>query len=139
MIKRIKRLILALSVSAALFVPVAATGVAGAQGIEGNFCRGVNQAATGTESQDCAAEDPEGRLSDIADLIVNTFSWIVGIISVIMIVYGGFKYITSGGDSSKVTSAKNAIIYAIIGLVIVAAAQFIVKFVVTRATTPIAE
>jgi hypothetical protein len=58
----------------------------------------------------------------------------VGIIAVIMIVYGGFRYITSGGDATKVTSARNTILYAIIGLIIVALAQFIVKFVLKKAT-----
>jgi hypothetical protein len=47
-----------------------------------------------------------------------------------MLVFGGFKYIISGGDSSKVTSAKNTIIYAIIGLIIVILAYAIVNFVV---------
>ena len=64
--------------------------------------------------------------------IVNVFSAIVGVISVIMIIFGGFKYITSGGDSGNIASAKNTIIYAVIGLVVVALAQFIVQFVLNR-------
>ncbi len=51
-----------------------------------------------------------------------------------MIIIGGLKYITSAGESSNVTSAKNTIMYAIIGLVIVALAQFIVRFVFERVT-----
>ena len=50
---------------------------------------------------------------------------IVGVVAIIMIIVGGFRYITSGGDSSKVGSAKNTIIYAIIGLILVALAQII--------------
>jgi len=57
---------------------------------------------------------------------------VVGIVSVIMIIYGGFKYISSGGDSGNVQSAKNTIIYAVIGLVVVAMAQFIVQFVLNK-------
>jgi hypothetical protein len=75
------------------------------------------------------------KIQDIVTLIVNIFSIIVGIIAVIMIVVGGFKYITSGGDSGNITSAKNTIVYAVIGLVIVALAQFIVKFVLNKVTT----
>ena len=52
-----------------------------------------------------------------------------------MIIYGGMRYITSGGDSGKITSAKNTIIYALIGLVVVALAQFIVKFVLNKVTS----
>jgi hypothetical protein len=51
-----------------------------------------------------------------------------------MIIWGGLKYITSGGDSGNVTGAKNTILYAIIGLIIVALAQFIVRFVLSKTT-----
>ncbi len=76
------------------------------------------------------------RIQDIVTTIVNIFSVIVGIVAVIMIIYGGFKYITSGGDSGNITSAKNTIIYAVIGLVIVALAQFLVQFVLDKVVTP---
>ena len=86
----------------------------------------------------CNPGDPsEGteKIQSIVTLIVNIFSVIVGIVAVIMIIYGGFKYITSGGDSGNITSAKNTIIYAIIGLVIVALAQFLVQFVLDKVIT----
>jgi len=66
--------------------------------------------------------------------IINIFSIIVGVVSVIMIIWGGFQYISSGGDSGKVGNAKNTIIYAIIGLIVVALAQFIVQFVLDKVT-----
>lgn len=56
----------------------------------------------------------------------------VGAASVIMIMIGGFKYITSSGDSGNVESAKNTILFAIIGLVIALFAQGIVLFVLRR-------
>jgi hypothetical protein cdiviTM7_00647 len=61
--------------------------------------------------------------------ITNTVLLIVGLISVIMLVYGGLRYILSGGDSKKVTDAKNTILYAIIGLIISMLAYAIVHFV----------
>lgn len=61
--------------------------------------------------------------------ISNTILYIVGIISVIMLILGGIKYVLSGGDSKKVTDAKNTILYAIIGLVIAILAFAIVNFV----------
>lgn len=70
-----------------------------------------------------------------AQRIVTLFSIIVGAISVVMIIYGGFRYITSGGDSGRVGNAKNTLIYAIIGLVIVALAQLIVHFVLAQTNT----
>ncbi len=53
-------------------------------------------------------------------------------ISVFMLIFGGLKYITSGGESSGITGAKNTILYAIIGLVVVGLAQIIVQFVLNR-------
>jgi TRAP-type C4-dicarboxylate transport system permease small subunit len=50
-----------------------------------------------------------------------------------MIIIGGFRYIVSGGDQTSVTAAKNTIMYAIIGLVVVLFSQVIVRFVLTNA------
>ncbi len=57
---------------------------------------------------------------------------IVGIAAVIMIIIGGFKYVTSSGDSSSVESAKNTILFAVIGLVIALVAQAIVLFILRK-------
>jgi len=84
-----------------------------------------------------AIDGNDGDLSSTFRFIINVFSIIVGVVAVIMIIWGGFKYITSGGDSGKVTSAKNTIIYAIIGLIIVALSQFIVQFVLQKASDAI--
>lgn len=61
--------------------------------------------------------------------IVNTLGFAGGILAVIMIIYGAFRYVTSNGDASKIKSAKDTILYAVIGLVIVIAAYAIVNFV----------
>lgn len=77
-------------------------------------------------------DNASGGVQQIATDVINLLSWVVGVISVIMIIVGGFRYITSGGASDKVTGAKNTIIYAVIGLIIVALAQFIVNFVLAK-------
>ena len=83
----------------------------------------------------CEVNSEEGKtLPQIVAFIINVFSWIIGAVSVIMIIYGGFRYITSGGDSNGVTAAKNTILYASIGLIIVALAQIIVNFVLDKTT-----
>lgn len=61
--------------------------------------------------------------------ITNTILYIIGILSVVMIIVGGLKYALSGGDSKQVTDAKNTILYAIIGLIIAILAYAIVNFV----------
>jgi type IV secretory pathway VirB2 component (pilin) len=75
-----------------------------------------------------------GNVDTLVKTIVQIISAVAGIVAVIMIIISGIKYITSGGDSTKITSAKNTLIYAIVGLVIVVLSQFIVHFVVNRAT-----
>ena len=63
--------------------------------------------------------------------ITRTILYIVGVLSVLMLIVGGIRYITSGGDTKKVTDAKNTVLYAIIGLVIAFFSYAIVEFVLT--------
>ena len=134
---KFKNAILVAIASVALLVPAAmlSTTLAGAEGvnINENLCAGAEfNATTGS----CASASGAG--SDINNLIataINIFSLVVGVIAVVMIIVGGVKYITSGCDSGNVTGAKNTILYAVIGLVIVAIAQIIVQFVLEEVTT----
>jgi hypothetical protein len=64
--------------------------------------------------------------------IINILSIIVGVAAVIMVIISGLRYITSGGDAQSVTSAKNGLLYAIVGLIIAAFAQLMVRFVMTN-------
>ncbi len=68
-----------------------------------------------------------GVITRITNLILAS----IGIISIVMIIIGGIRYIVSGGDSKKVTDAKNTILYAIIGLVICLLSYAIVNFVLS--------
>ena len=77
-------------------------------------------------------KDGVGDANSLVKDVVNIILWIVGILSVIMLVWGGIKYTTSAGDSNKVTSAKNTIIYAVIGLIIAILAYAIVNFVIEK-------
>lgn len=63
--------------------------------------------------------------------VTNIILYIVGIVAVIMLIIGGIKYVVSGGDSKKVTDAKNTVLYAIIGLVVCFLAFAIVNFVIS--------
>ena len=69
------------------------------------------------------------QVNDIVLAVVNWLLFAVGVISVVMLIVGGIKYATSAGDSNKVTSAKNTIMYAIIGLAVAVLAFAIVGFV----------
>lgn len=89
---------------------------------------------TGVGCGSTAAADT--TINDMIKRAIQIFQVIVGLISVFMLIYGGLKYITSGGESAGITSAKNTILYAAIGLVVVGLAQVIVQFVLNRVNAP---
>jgi hypothetical protein len=120
--KLIQRIALGLatiaSVSALSFAPVYAAQTQAQKDV----CAGA--AITGA---DCA--DGGKGLNSVVGNIINILSVIIGFAAVVMIMLAGFRYITSGGDASGVKGAKDSLLYAIVGLVIVALAQTIVRFV----------
>lgn len=95
--------------------------------IKDQVCEGIT--ATGGA---CDTAGADTQVNNLVTTIINLFSWIVGIVAVIMVIFGGFRYITAAGDTGKTKTARDTIIYALIGLVIVALAQVIVSFVITR-------
>lgn len=133
MIQRIKTMLLTLFSAGALLMPAMVPATVGAltqDEINQGLCGGTQFEV----NNNCAPTDPqaEGKVNNILRLIINLFSVIVGVIAVIMIIVGGVKYITSGGASDKVTSAKNTILFAVVGLIVVALAQIIVRFVLSK-------
>lgn len=68
---------------------------------------------------------PDGILTTA----INILSIVVGVVSIVMIILGGLKFITSGSNPQEVTKARETIIYAIAGIVIAILAQIIVQFV----------
>lgn len=61
--------------------------------------------------------------------IVNTMLFLIGAIAVIMLIYGGFRYVISGGNAASVTAAKNTILYAIVGVIVALLGYAIIEFV----------
>ena len=110
---------------------LAAPATVGAASINDSLNKGT---CLSTSDTNCDSGDADTKINDLIGKVIDIFTLVVGVTSVIMIILGGFKYITSGGDSGNVTGAKNTIMYAIIGLVVVALAQVIVRFVLKKAT-----
>lgn len=71
-----------------------------------------------------------GTLEGNLKIVVNILLFILGAIAVIMIIIGGIRYATSNGEASSVKSAKDTILYSVIGLIVAAMAFAIVNFVV---------
>jgi hypothetical protein len=136
-VKAFSALLVSFAASAVLMLGFAAPALAeSAQDqINNGLCAGSNLQFTAKPGQcNIAGKDATTKINDIVHTIVNLLSAIVGIVAVIMIIVGGFRYITSGGNDTSVTSAKNTILYAIIGLVVVALAQIIVRFTLSKLT-----
>jgi type IV secretion system pilin len=144
MIKKLKSIILSLSfllmlaAPAAIAVPAyAATGTPQeTTDIQSNLCQGSNLDLTSTSST-CATTvpDPSGGVTATIKKIINILSVIIGAIAVVMIIIGGFRYVTSAGSAEGTKAARQTIIYAIVGLVVVALAQVIVHFVLNSVTS----
>ncbi|MBR0403057.1 hypothetical protein IJI55_00690 [Candidatus Saccharibacteria bacterium] len=107
---------------------------------------GKAMSVTATEGIDSARAGAEAARADgmpaelvgvdgVFTNITNTILYVVGVVSVIMLIYGGLRYVISGGDSKKVTDAKNTILYAIIGLIISILSFAIVNFVLNSIGT----
>lgn len=128
---------IALALMFSLGMAVPALAQSAQDQINNGLCTGANLEFTDAPTDQCisAGNDATTQINNIIHTIVNLLSVIVGVVAVIMIIVGGFRYITSGGNDASVTSAKNTILYAIIGLVVVALAQLIVRFVLGRLTT----
>jgi hypothetical protein len=134
---QIKNWLAAILFSLALALCIAAPAFAqdAQQQINNGLCAGSNLQITENPGQcKIAKSDAIGKINNLVHTIVNLLTAIVGIVAVIMIIVGGFRYITSGGNDTSVTSAKNTILYAIIGLVVVALAQIIVRFTLSKLT-----
>lgn len=71
-------------------------------------------------------------LQTIVTGVTNILFWVAGIASVIVIVVAGIMFVVSAGNESTTQKARNAIIYAVVGLVVVIAAAGIVSFVLSK-------
>ena len=85
------------------------------------------QAANYATNKDACSQGRD--VNTIVRTIINVIVYIVGLLAVIMIIYGGILYTTSAGDPGKVKKAKDTILYGIVGLVIAVLAFAIVNFI----------
>src|SRR5579872_36418 len=112
MFRKVKMLIIGVAASAALLSPALVPAIAQAQvssnSIQSGLCQGTTGDLTSNNSGACAQTNQNaGGVNTLLATIINIFSLVVGAISVIMIIYGGLRYVISGGDSGNVTNARN--------------------------------
>ena len=126
--KHLKSIFLSLAVVLG-FATLVLVSPVGAQGAIDAACKEDTSAAI---CQDNVNNTPGG----LATNIINILLFVVGAVSVIMIIVGGIMYATSAGDSGQVTKAKNTLMYAVIGLVISFLAFAVVQFVLKSFIKP---
>ncbi len=90
----------------------------------------VDPNAEATKGLQAAGDSGSGSLSGSLRTISDILLFVLGAIAVIVIIIGGIRYATSGGDSGQVKSAKDTILYAVIGLVVAILAYAIVRFII---------
>ena len=66
--------------------------------------------------------------------VLMTVYAVAGIVAVVAIIFGGIRYVGSNGDSSQIQAAKNTIMYAVVGLIVVIMAASITSFVIQGVT-----
>lgn len=121
MIKNIVKMFLPSIVLGTLIVGAILTPVVGAADFT---IQGGADAARGSD-QTADLFGNEGIFKTVTDVLL----FILGAVSVIMIIIGGLRYVISGGNSSNVTAAKNTILYAIVGVIIALLSYAIINFV----------
>jgi Type IV secretion system pilin len=127
-----KQMLLQFSVALALLLtpalmqptPAFAATCPGGDTAKGQVLKGIGQ--TGNNCDDSG-------VNTAVRAVVRILAMVAGIAAVIMIIISGFKYITSNGDSGKISSAKNTLIYALVGIFVAAIAQALVSFVLNQA------
>lgn len=96
---------------------------------------GATEALDTVETGMAGSGVTESSLPELVGGIINVALGLLGIILVIYIVYGGFIYMTAGGDKEKITTAKKVMTNAIVGIIIVVAAYAISSYVISALVT----
>jgi hypothetical protein len=90
--------------------------------------------STDNPSAVSTATGGQGSFRQLALTIVNFFLTFLGLIAVVMIIYGGFLYVTAAGNQEKIESAKKIIMYAVIGIVVILLSFAIVNTILSAGT-----
>ncbi len=105
-----------------------------APAVHAAFDKGMQQGANAAQGKDQQGDAStlfgDNGQGGIFRTVTNVLLFLIGAISVIMLIIGGIRYVVSGGDSAAVTNAKNTILYAIVGVVVAILAYAVVNFVI---------
>jgi hypothetical protein len=90
------------------------------------------QSSTVCSSGQPTTDDPISGSNGILVHATHIVAFIAGAAAVILLILGGIRYITSGGDPADIKTAKDTVVYALVGLVVIAVADALVTFVADK-------
>jgi hypothetical protein len=130
----VKKIFLSLVFSFVLVMP--AVGMVSAEAVDivpESACSG--NGANNSPACNKSTEDPITGTKGVLLKVANILAWFGGAIAVVMVIFAGFNYVTSAGDAAKVKRAKDIILYALVGLVVIVVSRVIVIFVINKVVT----
>jgi hypothetical protein len=129
--KRILSFISSLMITSGLLVAVSASAAvyAGTTPVNPESSKALCEGSGGTWDGQKCSKTGAPTLPEAFANITNLLLFIIGAIAVVVIIIGGIRYVTSSGDATATKSAKDTILYALIGLVVAFLAYAIVNFV----------
>jgi hypothetical protein len=133
--KRIKYIILTLGLVAGVGLAVLPT-TARALDVFTDACKPLdpnnpNDPNSPSGTAVCKGKDTD-KATPFIGTLVNMLLYVLGAVSVIVIIFAGIFYATSGGDATLITKAKNTLLYAVVGLVVAMLAYAIVNYVLNQ-------
>lgn len=88
------------------------------------------------ELREAAGCETKTMATQFVSNLLQVVLGLVGVIAIVVIIYGGFTYMTSAGDTGKVQKGKSILIYGVVGLIVALSAFAIVRFVAGSLNKP---
>ena len=126
-----KMILSALIVACSVFGASAISAASLSTNVSAQAADGVKKGITTATTADMKNKSIAGE-GGLISILINFLLWAVGILSVAMIIFSGFRYITSAGDAAKTKSAQTALTYSIVGLIVAVLAWVIVKMILRQ-------
>lgn len=126
-----KMILSALIVACSVFGASAISAASLSTNVSAQAADGVKKGITTATTADMENKSIAGE-GGLINILINFLLWTVGVLSVVMIIFSGFRYITSAGDAAKTKSAQTALTYSIVGLIVAVLAWVIVKMILRQ-------
>ena len=126
-----KMILSALIVACSVFGASAISAASLSTNVSAQAADGVKKGITTATTADMGNKSIAGE-GGLISILINFLLWTVGVLSVVMIIFSGFRYITSAGDAAKTKSAQTALTYSIVGLIVAVLAWVIVKMILRQ-------